>query len=188
MSVRPTREIIICDSESESDTIECEEPSQQKEQQLQLAREAKIADLDPMIKAHHLLAARETIQQRGQPILFNVESGRNGGTDLYAWYPVGSEEQRTMVLDIFYTMLVDKAQVDNLRTLTDCFIGSLLITSKMEAAKEAARGLLTECFGTYQLGTVKRVIRPYEETQRKSGDVNFYLIPQRVQSYTLLGR
>ncbi len=195
MSERRNLQIIIpdSDSESESTTIECEEPIHEKEEdaktkQQRLAREARIADMDMTIKIHHLLVARETLQQRGQPILFHVESGRSNESKLYAWYPTGPEEQRTMVLDIFYVMLADRAQVDNLRILTDCFIGLLATNSKLQAAKESAQQLLTECFGSYQLGTIKRVIRPYEETQRKYGDVDFYLVPQRVQTYTLLAR
>ena len=139
------------------------------------------------VHVNHLLAVRHSLSKRSEPILLNVQA-RCGDTSLYAWYPSGGEDACTKVLNLLYVMLGNESQHENHRTLVDCFIGILLVTSKMDAARDAARTLLTECFGTHQLGTMKRVIRPVDLCERGSLEIDVYLLPQRLASYYWLGR
>lgn len=176
---------MLIDDDDDDDDV-CLEEQRLKEEKLE--RERKVANLDLTVKISHLLAVRETLKPAKQPILFYVESLNNANTTVYAWFPLGDESQRTMVLDVFFMMLLDKDQRDNLRTLTACFIGVLLNNSTMDGAKEVARTLLTQCFGSYKLGTLKRVIRAHEQGDRKSGEIDFYLLPRGLDCYTLLAR
>ena len=138
-------------------------------------------------RANHLLAIRNALEHSNEPLLCNI-IWTNGEHALYAWYPSAEEDVCRRALDILCVTLSNASELDNHRTLVDCFLGLLHNNSKMSTAKEAARTLLTECFGAYQLGVVKRVIRPADQRERQYGELDFYLLPQKSICYTWLGR
>lgn len=139
------------------------------------------------ITINHMLAVRHSLLHPDDPIIFNIERVTTGSSAFYAWYPV-DEGTCKKVLDILYATLMEPSQHENHSTIVECLVGILLVTSKMDIAKEVARTLLTECFGTYKLGTMKRVIRPIDQCERAPLEIDCYLLPQKLSTYSWLGR
>ena len=171
--------IIISDSEEDEDTQELIISS--------FPYCALLIEKMPLdIRTNHRLAVQYSIAHPNEPILFLVSSVNTSENNQYAWYPPGDIDLSALLLDTLYVTLREPAQLDQHCILVQCFIGLLLVTSKMDLAKEAAKQLLTECFGTHQLGRIKRVIRPADCCDKAIGEIDFYLLPQRLQCYSLL--
>ena len=148
--------------------------------------DALIQGMPIEVRAGHLIAVQHSLAHKEEPILFYIDSSK--GSALYAWYPTSDKEVSARVLDFLYVTLSQSSERENHRTLVDALIGILLQTSSIKVAKESCVTLLKVCFGTDKLGQMKRVIRPCDLRERKYGELDFYLLPQRLNCYTWLGR
>lgn len=142
------------------------------------------------IRINHQLVVHHSIKNKDEPILFHVESELGSDTKLYIWHPTYDEKVAMKVLDLLHATLVPNSikMVELHRTLVQSLITMLLNTSELGSKRNKAQLLLTDYFGTHKLGSMKQVVRPSDLRKQRSGEIDFYLLPLRLNAYTWLGQ
>lgn len=135
------------------------------------------------VVAHHIVSVNDSFTKK-EPILFHLIANEEKRT--YAWWPL--EKQIAIdVLDTLYVTYVYEEDKQEHRTLVKQMIN--LLTHQLNTLKEReeARHLLELYFGTHKLGTLQRVHFHGDDRERQIGEVDFYLLPVKMASYTWLG-
>ena len=174
-----------------------------KTKQQEEEEEEAVEDLPLIAKARHILniqqANKRNVAQQYEPILFQVEYECNGSLQFAWWPPLGDVELPMKVLNTLYETLCFKKHATNDRHEHRLLVDALVYSLTREAAagggsvnvkrKEESTALLTQYFGTNELGQMKRVIYPDQEDEEKPSSrfLSFYSLPAQVSCYVWRG-
>lgn len=142
------------------------------------------------VVAHHIVSVDDSLanKDKGQPILFRL-IGRNE-TCTYAWWPLDKDIAISVLNTLYVTQVYEEHGEENKlehRTLVESLINLLANQLDSLTEREEARHLMILYFGTYNLGTMKKVYFHSDNSGKKIGEIDFYLLPVKMASYACLG-
>lgn len=156
--------------------------------------EASLSMLDIGVVANHIIAVTDALALakvgNGQPILFRIVTAEDDTEETYAWWPLLKDES-LKVLNTLYATLVYDAHASQRklehRTLVDAMVG--LLSGQMDGMEQRnqAKALLASYFGTHELGSIKKVHFPFQGGSRQIGEIDVYLLPVKMATYTWIG-